>query len=312
MARIGIALGSGSARGWGHIGVLRALAELGIHPEIVCGCSIGALVGAAYAAERLETLASNVLTLNKLELLRFFEMNFALNGFVKRDKLQQFFHDYVCASDQEIAQLTRKFACVATNIENGHEVWFTQGRVLDAVWASIALPGLFSAVSHQNTWLVDGGLSNPVPVSLCRALGADVVIAVNLNGNLAKRYAHHTQKAKGDKPVKSEETPKAADKPVNSLVENLTTSLRGYSALLFPDTNRDKATPPTLVETIAASINIMQDKITRSRMAGDPPDILLSPRLEHIGLLEFFRAEESIQAGYDAVQRLQAEILDVL
>lgn len=309
--RIGIALGSGSSRGWAHIGILRALADMGIHPDIVTGCSVGSIVGAAYAAGNLDRLEEWVLSLTKLELMRFFELNASFNGFVKRDKLQQFFHKHVCAEDLSIDKLTHTFATVSTNLENGREIWFTDGSVLDAVWASIALPGLFAPYRHQNQWLVDGGLVNPVPISLCRALGAEVIIAVNLNGNVARRYAHHTQKSR---PVRSAEKPAPApDKnsnKVENLVDTLTTSLREYSAVLFPE--NDKETTPGLMEALAASINIMQDKITRSRMAGDPPEILLSPRLENIGLLEFFRAEEAINEGRKSVELLKAEITSLL
>ncbi len=309
--RIGIALGSGSSRGWAHIGILRALADMGIHPDIVVGCSVGSIVGAAYAAGKLDMLEKWVLSLTKLELMRFFELNASFNGFVKRDKLQQFFHEHVCAEDLTINQLERKFGAVSTNLENGREVWFTEGSVLDAVWASIALPGLFSPYRHQDQWLVDGGLVNPVPISLCRALGADIIIAVNLNGNVARRYAHHTHKSR---PAKSVEKPiPDQDKNTNkveNLVDTLTTSLREYSAGLFPENTRE--TTPSLMEALAASINIMQDKITRSRMAGDPPEILLSPRLENIGLLEFFRAEEASKEGRKTVERLQAEITSLL
>lgn len=308
--RIGIALGSGSSRGWAHIGILRALAEMGIHPEVVCGCSVGSIVGAAYAAGHLPELENWVLSLTRLELMRFFELNVSLNGFVKRDKLQQFFHAHVCDENLQIGQLPRRFATVSTNLENGREIWFTDGAVLDAVWASIALPGLFPPVRHREQWLVDGGLVNPVPVSLCRALGAEVIIAVNLNGNVARRYAHHIQKGKQDKQAaKATATPTSQ---VESLVGSLTASLREYSSALLPDSNRDKEYAPGLMDALAASINIMQDKITRSRMAGDPPELLLAPRLEHIGLLEFFRAEEAIQEGMATVERMQAEIRSLL
>lgn len=306
--RIGIALGSGSSRGWAHIGVLRALAEHGIHPEIVCGCSVGAVVGAAYAAQRLDVLETGVLAFNRLELMRFFELNPSLNGFVNRDKLQQFFHTNVCDATQRIEQLSCKFASVATDLETGREIWFTQGAVLEAVFASIALPGLFTPYRYGKQWLVDGGLVNPVPVSMCRALGADVIIAVNLNGNIARRYANHIQKAK-PADVTSSKTSDAEAVKSETFVDTLTTSLREYSAALFPDTNRKpKETAPSLMDALAASINIMQDKITRSRMVGDPPEILLTPSLEHIGLLEFHRAAEAIAEGYDTVERLLPEI----
>ncbi|WMP15712.1 patatin-like phospholipase RssA [Thiothrix lacustris] len=306
--RIGIALGSGSSRGWAHIGVLRALAERGIHPDIICGCSVGSIVGAAYAAGNLDKLESWVLSLNRMELVRFFELNPSLNGFVKRDKLQQFFHTHVCDASTQISELSRKFASVATDLENGREIWFNEGAVLDAVAASISLPGLFTPYQHGKRWLVDGGLVNPVPVSLCRALGADIIIAVNLNGNVARRYAHHTQQSK----VEPKASKNGNGSKTDTLVESLTASLREYSSALLPDSSKDKDSVPGLLDALAASINIMQDKITRSRMAGDPPEILLTPRLENIGLLEFHRAAEAIAEGRETVERMQAEISALL
>lgn len=304
---IGIALGSGSARGWAHIGVLHALADIGIYPEIVSGCSVGAIVGAAYAAGNLDTLENWVLSLSKLDLIKFFGFNPTLNGLVSYDKLEIFFHEQVCDTTLQIKQLPRIFASVATNLENGREVWFTDGKVIDAIRASMALPGLFPPYPHKKQWLVDGGLVNPVPVSLCRALGADIIIAVNLNGNIARRYARHTRQgtseAPGDNNIKN-------NNKTETLADTLTTSLREYSSALFPD-SKDK-NMPGLMDAIAASINIMQDKITRSRMAGDPPEILLTPRLEHLGLLEFFRASEAIDEGYQTVERMRPEIENLL
>lgn len=302
MQKVGIALGSGSARGWSHIGVLRALAEMGVHPEVVCGCSVGSIVGAAYAASNLDKLEQSVLSLTKLELIRFLEVNATLRGFVRLEKLQAFFQQHVCAEDISITELERTFATVATNLENGREIWFTEGGTLDAVWASIALPGLFPPYRFNEQWLLDGGLVNPVPVSLCRALGADMVIAVNLNGSVARRYARHSAKQN------SQPRQDAGSGSSNSLVDTVAASLREYSSVLFPDYGKEKRVAPGLMDAIATSINIMQDKITRSRMAGDPPEVLLTPRLEDIGLLEFYRAEECIAAGRETVERMKPEI----
>ena len=296
LPRIGLALGSGSARGWAHIGVLRALKELGIEPDIIAGCSVGAIVGAAYATGHLNRLEQAVLSFTKLDLVRFFDLNPSLNGFVHRERLQQFFHENVCASDQTFADLKIKFATVATYLGSGREMWFTEGKVLDGIMASISLPGLFAPFAYQDQWLVDGGLVNPVPVSLCRALGAELVIAVNLNDAITRR---HFQPQPPD-------TNKAETESNKISLTDVAASLLDYSSTLF-NTNRIMPAP-NLIEALAGSINIMQDKITRSRMAGDPPELLLLPKLMDISLLEFYRAQESIQAGYDSVQRLRFEL----
>jgi len=289
--RIGLALGSGSSRGWAHIGVIKALAEVGIEPDIICGCSIGAVVGASYAAGNLNLLEQWALSLTRLEIARYFEINLSLNGFVDTGRLQSFLVKYVCNEQETIENLKKTYAAVSTELATGREIWFTSGLVIDAVWGSISLPGLFPPMQSKGRWLVDGGLVNPVPVSLCRAMGADVVIAVNLNGDIMRKRIS-----------------KKPGKPgADSMIDKFTETVKKYSETIFAGKKQRNA-PPDLFNALAGSINIMQDKITRSRMAGDPPDILLAPKLSHIGLLEFYRAAEAIQEGRECVNRMLSEI----
>jgi NTE family protein len=294
--KIGLALGSGSSRGWSHIGIIRALADLGIEPDIICGTSIGSLVGSSYVSNKLEKLEQWVCSLTKLETARFFEINARLNGFVNTERLHRFLKEYVASDSAIIEEQSRQYASVATDLESGREVWLTKGSMLEAVWSSISLPGLFPAIRNNDKWLVDGGLVNPVPVSVCRALGADIVIAVNLNGDVAGK---HFKK------------PQAAIQQDSSVVGRITDLVMDYTSSVFAAT-KTKDQPPGLLEAIAGSVNIIQDRITKSRMAGDPPDILLSPKLSHIGLLEFYRANEAINVGKDCVRRMSPEIKYVL
>ena len=187
--KIGIALGSGSARGWAHIGVIKGLAELGIEPDIVAGTSIGALVGAAYANDQLDLLEQWALSLNWKELVSYLDMGVAGGGVIEGEKLLDFFSKHVNHSD--IESMPKKFAAVATDLDTGREIWLQTGSVLHAVRASIALPGLFRPFKLNDRWLVDGGLVDPVPVSLCRAMGADIVIAVNLNGDIVGKHSQN-------------------------------------------------------------------------------------------------------------------------
>jgi len=293
--KIGLALGSGSSRGWSHIGIIGALSDLGIVPDMICGTSIGSLVGASHVAGNLKLLENWVRSLTKIETARFFEISSALNGFVNTKRLHGFLNEFVAQDDANIEDFKKQFAAVSTDLETGREVWFTKGPVIEAVWASISLPGLFPAIRNNGKWLVDGGLVNPVPVSVCRALGADIVIAVNLNGNIAGKHF-------------SEKTHTNRKNKVTGLVTDL---VREYTGDLFSST-RETDQSPGLFDAIAGSVNIAQDRITRSRMAGDPPDVLLSPRLAHIGLLEFYRATEAIEEGQKCVQRMHAEIHHVL
>ncbi|WP_455201879.1 patatin-like phospholipase RssA [Kaarinaea lacus] len=291
--RTGLALGSGSSRGWSHIGVIKALSKVGIEPDIICGCSIGALVGASYCAGNLDRLENWVHKLSKMEVARFFELNWSLNGFVDAERLEDFLSKNVCDEELGIEALDKTFAAVSTDLENGREVWFTKGSVLQAVWASMSLPGLFPPIQNDGRWLVDGGLVNPVPVSICRALGADQVIAVNLNGDILGRHM-----------------PQKSDKDIEdgtNIAERFVKSIKEYSEAIFPEKSTEEKTPG-LFDAIASSINITQDRITRSRMAGDPPDVLLSPKLSRIGLLEFHKASEAIKEGEQCVERMLPEI----
>lgn len=294
--RIGLALGSGSSRGWSHIGIIDALAKLGITPDIVCGTSIGALVGASYVAGNLSRLESWVLSLSRIEIARFLEIGSGFNGFVNTRRLHGFLNRHVADDDLTIGNLEKRYAAVSTDLESGREIWFTEGPLIEAVWASISLPGLFPAIRHDSKWLVDGGLVNPVPVSVCRALGAECVIAVNLNGNITGRHLNHEKGQPAQK---------------NRVTDLVTDLVREYAGSILPATEtKDEA--PGLFDAIASSVNIAQDRITRSRMAGDPPDIMLTPRLAHIGLLEFHRAKETIDEGRKCVERMRPEIEHVL
>ncbi|MEA2116147.1 MAG: patatin-like phospholipase RssA [Thermodesulfobacteriota bacterium] len=286
---VGFALGGGSSRGWAHIGIIHALSEIGIEADIVCGCSIGSIVGASYLAGNLDILEQWVCSLTQIEVAKFFELNFSLQGFVDIERLQTFFTKYICQENTQFKDLSKIFATVSTDLETGREIWFTEGSVLNSVWASISLPGLFPPIQNQGRWLVDGGLVNPVPVSVCRALGADIVIAVNLTGDIVGKHFITKNQTKEDKS--------------DNVFSTLKKSVRSYSDSLF-NKIEEKDSPPNLLDAISGSINITQDRITRSRMAGDPPDILLSPKLAHIGLLEFYRAKEAIQEGKNCVKRM--------
>ncbi len=291
--RVGLALGSGASRGWSHIGVIKALLREGIEPDIVCGTSVGAIVGGSYVAGNLEKLEGWVLGSTRTDVLRFFDINLSQSGFVDTERLSWFLHSYVAAEDQLIEDMSKKYAAVSTNLDTGREVWFTEGRLADAVRASMALPGLFPAVRNDQRWLVDGGLVNPVPVTVCRALGADIVIAVNLNSGIIGKRNNGTLEA--------------IPTDGRGVLSSIKQQAREYSNSIFPN-HHEKDEAPGLFYAIANSVNIVQDRITRSRLAGDPADVMLSPQLAHIGMLEFHRAAEAIQEGEGCVQRAMAEI----
>ena len=286
--KIGLALGGGSARGWAHIGVIRALNELGIEPEIICGTSIGALVGAAYASGTLDELETWVLTLDWQETAKFLDISFH-GGLIEGKKLFDFFSQ--TGNNLKIEDLPKKYSAVATDLESGSEIWLKEGSVLDAVRASIALPGLFNPVYQDGKWLSDGGLVNPVPVSLCRAMGADIVIAVDLISSLAGRH------------LKEKNNQNDIDSPLANTLKNL------WSNIVTEDNNKPRT--PGLFETLASAINIMQIQITRSHFAIEPPDVLITPQMADIELFEFYRAREAIEEGKKAVMESRSELLSL-
>lgn len=262
--RIGLAFGSGSARGWAHIGVLRALEERGIRPAVVSGASTGSLVAAACASGQVDKLESWVRDLTKIDVWRLMDANFGGGGVMTGNKLMRAVGDQL--EDREIEGLDCQFGAVAADLYTGREVWLRNGSMLSAVRASSGLPGLFTPTQHEGRWLIDGGVVNPVPVSLCRALGADYVIAVSLN----RRLADEAQRR--------------------------------------PDEDNSGNTQASMMEVMYTSINIMQDQITRSRLAGDPPDVVIRPRLSDFRLMDFHRAAEAIDEGYAAAERLSGEL----
>ena len=275
--RLGVALGSGSARGWAHIGVLRALRQAGIEPDLVCGTSIGAFVGAAYASGRLDELEAWVASLTRRDVLGFFDVSLG-GGLIKGERLLNFVTERFLHGS--FADLERPFACVATDLANGREIWLKEGAIADAVRASIAVPGLFAPHPVGGRFLVDGGLVNPVPVSLCRAIDADVVIAVDLgmdtiNLRLGK-----------------------------ALPENVQGGWRRKVGNWLGRNGNGDAPRPSLTDVLTNSVAIMQGRISRSRMAGEPADVLVAPRLAQMGLLDYHRGVDAITAGRKATEHM--------
>jgi NTE family protein len=299
--KLALALGAGAARGWAHVGVIRALEARGIKPDIICGTSMGALVGAAYASGELDRFESWVKRLTLMDVVSF--MDVSLNGgLIKGEKLMAFFERTFV--DRPIENLKLPFAAVACDLLTGAETWLQKGSTADAVRASIALPGLLTPVHYQGKTLVDGGLVNPVPVSLARAMGADMVLAVDLNADLIGRHLQ------ADEPVT---LPDQADaraveaKPggdLTSWLKQFQQRVQEQWSLSWPSWGQDDTPPvPSLFDVVASSINIMQVRITRSRMAGDPPDLVIAPRLADLGLMDFHKGEQTIEEGRLAVER---------
>ena len=298
--KIGLALSSGMARGWAHIGAVRALVKLGFKFDIITGCSVGALVGGCYLAGKLDDLEEWVRSLNKRKIVGYLDMRLRSGGLIGGEKLMQEMRRYMGTTTIESFPIP--YAAMTTDLATGHEIWLQKGDLAEAMRASFSLPGIFPPVKYEGRWLADGALVNPLPIAACRALGADMVIAINLNADMigkSRRPGASIPTAAGFDLINMLEDQENHEKL--SLMDSVTRRVfrRDYDG-------------PSIFGVMTSSLNIMQDRITRSRLAGDPPDVHIAPRLGHMGLLEFDRAEESIHEGEAAVMRKRPELADAL
>ena len=295
---VGLALGGGVARGWAHIGAVQRLDEIGIRPDIVAGTSVGALVGGFWLAGHLDSLETWARSLTKTRMLTYFDVMLNGSGIMGGKRLEKALQRYLPAT--EIKSLEQRFVAVTAELATGHEIWLMEGDLGEAVQAAYALPGVFPPRAIKGRWLIDGALVNPLPVSACRALGARLVIAIGLHAD-AFGQGVQQRKEKFDTLLdQGGEDLEAAAK--GSLTEKL--MLRR----LFHASNN----APGVGSVMLASFNILMDRITRSRLAGDPPDVLMLPHVGHIPLLDFDRADELIQLGRDAVDRQLPELESAL
>src|ERR1700726_4071509 len=274
---IGLALGGGAARGFAHIGIVRTLIAHGIIPDVVVGTSIGAVIGGAYASGHLDTLEEWARSLQPRNILSYLDIRLNGSGLIGGDKLASQLEAAI--GPTLIEDLPVKFATVATEVRTGHEIWLTHGRMVDAMRASYALPGIFSPVLVGDRWLVDGALVNPVPVSAARAMGAEIVIAANLSSDVFTHsttiYSHGPS---ADVSVSVAPEPVSEPAPPKRGLGKFFSAERTMKREFFGGGGR-----PGISTVMVDAFNIMQDRITRARLAGDPPDLLISPPGGQIG-----------------------------
>lgn len=298
--KLGLALGSGVARGWAHIGVVKALHNLGIRPDVVTGTSVGALVGGAYLINRLDVLEEWTRALNKVRIVRLLDFKMRAGGLVGGKKLVAAMLENF--GDITIEELPTPFVAIATDLLSGHEVWLKEGTMVDAIRASFSIPGIFRPAHVDGRWLIDGALTNPLPVSVCRAMDCECVIAVNLAADTMGK-----NKAPGS------DIPTAAGFDLLPFLEE--SGLKETEGFLDPFTRRvfrRNEAEPSMMGVMTGALGIVLDRITRSRIASDPPDVHITPRVGHIGLLEFDRAAEAIEEGEAAVERAKPWLLDIM
>ena len=296
--KIGLALGSGSARGWAHLGVIRALNDAGIQLDCVAGTSVGALVGAVYASGNIDSLEEVVLKLDWIQIAHFFDVVFPKSGLIDGNKVADFVRTHV--EEINIEELPLPFSAISTDLATGSEVVIQKGDIIEAVRASISVPGIFTPVRKNETILVDGGLVNPVPVSVVRQMGADFVIAVDLNHDIvSKKGISKTSIASsaasaqdagiGPSLIKRGKILEAINKRLHASTIPALKQIKQW---------RSKDPLPNVFEVLMSSIHIMETQITAAKLKTDPPDLLIRPNLGHLKMLDFHRAHEAIAEGY--------------
>jgi NTE family protein len=305
--RIGLALGSGSARGWAHIGAIRALEERGVKPDMICGSSIGALVGAAYASGQLDKLEEWCTSLAWTTVVRLMDLSWS-GGLIRGARLFNLFNTIL--DDVDIDSLPLPYGAVATELGSGREVWLRHGKMLDAVRASCAMPGIFRPAVRDGALLVDGGLVNPVPVSMCRALGADVVIAVDLSWG---KLGVYRDRGKGKEDSGNDLPDGTVEMPVapREMPGWLGRFGRGWLARAANKVD-DQIRMPSILEVFTTSLDIVEMRVARSRLAGDPADVMLTPLLPGFRTMDFHRSSEAIEEGRASVERMAPLIEQVI
>ena len=298
---IGLVLGGGAARGFAHIGVIKTLMAKGLVPEVIAGTSIGAVVGGCYAAGHLDALEGWARSLTSRSVLSYLDVNLSGSGLIWGHRLARRLEAEL--GGITIDDLPFRFAAIATEIGTGHEIWLTRGNLVEAMRASYTLPGIFAPVRLGGRWLVDGTLVNPVPVAAARALGARLVLAVNLNADL---FGRGTTIASHGSDVDGEDVLDGLHRHPRGLI-GLFGAERVLKRQFFGRPGR-----PGISTVMVEAFNVMQDRIARSRLAGDPPDVLVNPRLGSIGLFEFHRAQEAIALGAEATEKALEPLAEAL
>ncbi|MFP4169101.1 MAG: patatin-like phospholipase family protein [Desulfonatronovibrionaceae bacterium] len=298
--KVGLALGSGSARGWAHIGIIRALRDMGIHVDVVAGSSIGALVGAVHCAGGLNRLEQVVLDLDWRGIFNMLDVGFPRSGLLDGRKVARFVRSHV--PHTRIEELPCSFCAVCTDIMAGEEVRIDSGDVIEAVRASIAVPGMFTPVKKGERILVDGGLINPIPVSVLQDMGAEVIIAVDLNYNLMRSRALRRNSSPESEHLEVPVENKVAD---NRLFAEWRDRLAATESTVLSQIRRwmvrDRL--PSIFEVMFSSLDVVQRRVSDINLKDFPPDILIRPDLGHLKFMDFNRGNEAIAEGYAAAAR---------
>ena len=313
---VGLVLGCGASRGWAHIGVIEALEEAKIPINLIAGCSVGGYIGALYASRSLKNLKAFLLRMDGQKIFSYFDVIFPRSGLLNGSKrVRELFSMHTDA--QTFEDLEIPVVMVATDLERGRKVVLKSGSIITALRATMSYPGLFAPVRVKDRWLVDGGLVDPVPVGVARAMGAEVIIAVDLNNRIvSRRRERYLSVAEDTGITQPSSSPEPEPHGRNELMRKMTEFYEGVENSLRYKTSeflhRDAAMAPDIIETVMTSISVMQERITRTNLAVDQPDILIQPRLGDLKMMNFDQVEHCIQEGYISVKEQLDDIYPLL
>ena len=306
--KVGLVLGSGSSRGWAHIGAIEALEEARIPIDFIVGCSVGSYVGAIYASGSIESLKAFVLRMDGQKVFSYFDVVIPRSGLLDGTrKVKELFSMHTAV--ERFSDLNIPLAMVATDLNKGDKVVMTSGNILEALRATMSIPGLFAPVQVKGRWLVDGALVDPVPVGVARAMSADVVIAVDLNSGLISPREIANQQKPAENATYAE--PERKNELLQKLADYYDSAEASFKTTLNELFRKESGTPD-IIDTVMTSINIMQERITRINLAVEPPDILIQPRLGDLKMMDFDQVELAIKEGYIGVKRRIKEIKALL
>ncbi len=300
--KVGLALGSGSARGWSHIGAIEAIEEAGIPIHCIAGTSIGAFVGAVYATGDLPSLKEFALQMDWKKVVSYFDVVFPKSGFMDGKKVHDLFSMHTEA--KTFADFKIPVSMVATNVETGKKVIINSGNIIESIRASISVPGVFTPVRRDGEWLVDGGLVDPIPVSVVKEMGADFVIAVDLNSDIVSPE-------KQEQPQSGEKT--MPQKQRHDIIQRISAQYNHAEKAVLSQINRwfpPSPKTPNIFDIMGSSIGIMQRQVSMINLAVDPPDVLIQPRLGDLKMFDFDQAERSIKEGYEQT-KIQLEKIEI-
>ncbi len=291
--KVGVALSGGAAKGLAHIGVLKALEEAGIRIDYIAGSSMGALIGAAYASGiPIDTLEKIAVNTDWKTAAKLFVPGFSTSGLINGKKAKEFLYTFY--GDKKIEDLPIPFAVTATDISTGKLFIINRGSLLEAVRASISIPIVFTPVKYKETFLVDGGVVNPVPIDVVREMGADYVIAVLvILAGLSSEEKEYIEIINPDR-----------EKEKLTTLENISHQIAEYlnkAEDKAKDTKPDeKSEPPKIAQISQNILRIAQDVIAQLQIKLYKPDLVIEPDTRNINLYEFYRGKDTIEIGYKA------------